>query len=467
VIDMDDYLNSVERQLAQLTEQGAHRRVRARFSRAGADAPPLGSAGADRRRAAGSGRHPRPPRRRADVLAIGSAVLVTLVVAAVVINAGFGSGKPSSNKVSGTSRTGTATVTNPATTNTAPSTSSRTTTTTTTSAQTSASATASGPSGPVPSGFGAQSFTAISELTWWLLGSAPCSSPPCTSIVRTDDGGRTFVGVPAPRTSGVSQLRFADPHDGFAFDPELWTTHDAGATWTQIDVGGTVTELAVGQGYVYAIVRSGNGSGRLLRAPITGGTWSVLPGAGDAYGGLWTHGDDVLLEGATKPGLGNLLMVSHDSGSTFSHYAVPPSVACHFEEPQTDVIWTQCATGMLSGVWRSTDGGRTWVPSATAAGGSGGAASGLPEMPNSASFAAASPTSAVVGYRQLYVTTDGGSSYQKVSGPTGITWWQYLGFTDATHGVALGYAGSTASAANERLYYTTDGGHSYHLVAVR
>ncbi len=48
-------------------------------------------------------------------------------------------------------------------------------------------------------------------------------------------------------------------------------------------------------------------------------------------------------------------------------------------------------------------------------------------------------------------------------GPTGITWWQYLGFTDATHGVALGYQG-TEIPSHERLYYTTDGGLSYHVV---
>ena len=47
----------------------------------------------------------------------------------------------------------------------------------------------------------------------------------------------------------------------------------------------------------------------------------------------------------------------------------------------------------------------------------------------------------------------------------GVVAWAYLGFTDDTHGVALGYVGSV-SPANERLYYTTDGGQSYHLVTV-
>ena len=50
-------------------------------------------------------------------------------------------------------------------------------------------------------------------------------------------------------------------------------------------------------------------------------------------------------------------------------------------------------------------------------------------------------------------------------GPSGVAQWAYLGFTDPTHGVALGYLGQLAPA-NERLYYTTDGGQSYHLVAL-
>jgi len=43
--------------------------------------------------------------------------------------------------------------------------------------------------------------------------------------------------------------------------------------------------------------------------------------------------------------------------------------------------------------------------------------------------------------------------------------WTYLGFTDATHGVALGNFG-TGGHQDSRLYYTTDGGASYHYVPV-
>jgi photosystem II stability/assembly factor-like uncharacterized protein len=110
---------------------------------------------------------------------------------------------------------------------------------------------------------------------------------------------------------------------------------------------------------------------------------------------------------------------------------------------------------MLSGTWRSSDGGQSFTP-----------VKGPRELPNSAAFGSASASTAVVGYRQLYRTADGGASWTPTSGPSGITWWQYIGFTDPTHGVALGYVGSL-STANERLYYTTDGGASYHQVPIQ
>jgi hypothetical protein len=318
------------------------------------------------------------------------------------------------------------------------------------------------PTGPVPAGFEPQSFTAISELTWWVMGTAPCSQPPCTSIVRTTDGGVSFVGIPAPRVpwtsaasaGGVSQLRFADAENGFAYGGALFVTHDAGRTWRGLDLGGAVDELAIAAGRSYAIVAPpGGGDGRLMSALVGQDAWTVVTAAGAVADGLWARGNDVFVESADR---GHVL-VSHDQGITFARYPAPsPSrgLGCDFEEPVPPVVWAHCATGMQSAVWRSTDGGATFQLAT-------GGISGVGGLANSAAFAAASATTAVVGDQQLYRTGDGGESYTPVTGPTGITSWQYLGFTDATHGVALGAAGS-----RERLYYTTDGGVSYHPVAI-
>jgi photosystem II stability/assembly factor-like uncharacterized protein len=421
---MMGYLESVKEQLAELAEQGA---------------------GQPGRQAAGRPRR-RRPRRSGAVLAGAAALLVAAAVVAIALLAGSHQRElPAAHHRQQPHRhTHTGPLHRP----------SPTARATHRAAPAPSARASSAPAGPVPPGFAPQSFTAIGDLSWWLLGSAPCASPPCTSIVRTDDGGRTFVGIPAPRTSAISQLRFANADDGFAYGPQLWVTHDQGRSWHQVALGGAVEDLAASGGYVYAIVTAPDGSGTLMRSPVSRDAWSALPAAGDAYGGLWAQGSTVLLESASRTA--QALLVSHDYGHAFAREPVPPSVACSFQEPQPPVVWAHCATGMLSGTWISSDGGARFRPVGAER------SSRLPALPNSAAFAAASAGVAVVGYRQLYRTADGGASWAPVATPAGITWWRYLGFTDPAHGVAIGEAG-----AQTRLYYTTDGGLSYHLVAIR
>ncbi len=100
--------------------------------------------------------------------------------------------------------------------------------------------------GAVPAGFVPYSATWISASTGWVLGTAPCQKAPCTSIVRTRDGGSTWVGIPAPvaglqinanTPASVSSIRFADARDGWAFGSALYSTHDGGASWTKQALG--------------------------------------------------------------------------------------------------------------------------------------------------------------------------------------------------------------------------------------
>lgn len=414
-----DYLDQVEAQLVELTERGAHRRLRAR---------PGG----------------RGPRLRAGVPAVGLAIVVVgavVLVALGTLRSGGGAGSAASPAYRHAHHVppapGGHAIPPPTT------------------------AFARGaPAGPVPPGFEPQSFTAISELTWWLLGRAPCSRPPCTSIVRTTDGGVSFVGIPAPRapTIGsqghgtVSELRFADLDNGYAYGDGLYVTHDAGRTWHALNLGGGVIDLAIAGGRAYAVVfPAGGGPYRLMSSFVGQDDWTVVTAAGAVDDGLWARGSDVFVESAD---LGHVL-VSHDQGITFARYPSPGyGRGCSFQELSPPVVWAHCAGGMLGEMWRSTNAGATFhLASGPGLG-----------VSNSAPFAAASATTAVFGFQQLYRTVDGGKSYVPV-GPAGIGSWQYLGFTDATHGVALGIGSQPGS--REQLYYTTDGGLSYHLVAIR
>ncbi len=456
---MPDYLDTVETQLAQLTARGVDRSSGPTLVREplrhGAQEDEDGRVGGRRRRLRHVGGLGGPGGRRRGGHREAMVVVPALVVAVVVVVGLLALGLGANHNQTSTHH--------PATTTphrqmhhrhrggrrTAPS--------RTVSSKPPASATAPrhvhAPAGPVPPGFGAESYTAIGAGTWWLLGSAPCSSPPCTSIVRTENSGASFVGTPAPRTTKVSQLRFANAADGFAYGSQLWVTHDAGATWHQVRLGGAVTELATGDGFAYALVRYGHkGAGRLERAPLGSDTWTTLAGAGSAYAGLWAHGQDVLV----GSNAGAALAVSHNAGVSFSQASSPSKgLPCDFEEPASGVVWAHCATGTESATWRSTNSGASFQ-----------ALHGpVPGLPNTALFAAATASTAVLGANKLERTTDGGAHYSAVAGVEPVTAFQYLGFTDATHGVAIGYVGSSPTPGSERVYLTSDGGASYHLVS--
>ncbi len=113
---------------------------------------------------------------------------------------------------------------------------------------------------------------------------------------------------------------------------------------------------------------------------------------------------------------------------------------------------------MMSGIWRSTDGGATYQPAGGDSGNKG------PQFANSMAFGAASPTTAVMGDQRLYRTTDGGRSLHPVAAPRAAD-WEYVGFTDGTHGAALGEF-PDGNTQESRVFYTIDAGASYHLVPV-
>lgn len=317
--------------------------------------------------------------------------------------------------------------------------------------------------GPVPAHFAAASMTATSTSTFWVLGTAPCTSPPCTSVVRTEDAGRTFRGMPAPKaplstspmgSNTVSDLRFADATDGYAFGGSLWTTHDGARTWRQQQLPGLVLKVEAAQGTAWALVKSGS-THRLYRSAASSDSWSRVA--------LPAPLDDTTPDLVLQPGLVAVLggssgsavaFVSTDGGRTFQQRENPCPVA--FGAPSLSAadgtLWAFCPTGTQGRPYASTDDARSWTPI------SGAPAGG---WANSSVIGGRSASSAVLasGGRLYRVTTGGG--VQRESSPSigAGTSLRFVGFTTPQLGYAVLARPSTSS-----LLRSTDGGRTWSVV---
>lgn len=337
----------------------------------------------------------------------------------------------------------------------------------------------------MPSGFTPVSFTSISLTEWWAMGTAPCASSPCTSIVRTTNGGHSFVGIPAPRaalgyrngtvpitTSTVTSLRFADATDGFAFGGALFATHDGGASWHQVALRGKVESLVTGGGYAYAVVSScasaspSCASVHLERSPVGSSSWSVVPTPVPIgpFASLAVHGPDLwVLGNEVSPGANTVsLLASTDSGASFvadrssCYRGLPGSVSA----ASSTTVWTFCPTGMLGTLSVSTDrGGAFSSVSPSRVPGTNGQA-----FSNSTQVKAASGSEAFVSdpaSTALARTTDTGRSFSAVA-PLGSMAW--FGFSTSTRGYALTFTSHSTANPPEQLWVTNDAAATWQPV---
>jgi hypothetical protein len=103
-----------------------------------------------------------------------------------------------------------------------------------------------------------------------------CFTADCTSLAGTSNYGASWYGVSAPEapgpnsSTGVSQLRFANLSDGWAFGPSLYETSDGGWPWHKEDTGGQrVIDVAAAGGHAYAIFGTCTGTGSDFAANCT------------------------------------------------------------------------------------------------------------------------------------------------------------------------------------------------------
>jgi hypothetical protein len=315
--------------------------------------------------------------------------------------------------------------------------------------------------GPVPAGFVAWSVTFVYDRQAYVLGDAPCAHAPCTSLVRTLDGGRSWQGVPAPRatllsetaagdrtpTTTVREVRFATGQDGYAFGGGLWTTHDGARTWRRVTGVGVVLDLATDRHTVYAVTATCSAGSwschdlRLLSSPISAdafGPVSIRVPAADhgAAGTVSTAG------GTTVAQLNGATYVRAGSGA-WIHTTEPCQSLPDRVEPAASgrTLTAFCAEGAAGStflsVQQSTDLGRHWTP-----------VRGQPvqlanEGRSSTSTTAASTRLLAVAWANplygggLSISPDGGRTWTHAPLPKTGAGWRYVGARSATALVAL------------------------------
>ena len=358
---------------------------------------------------------------------------------------------------------------------------------------------------PVPANFQPTSVTFIGTHMGAVIGQAGtpghCATQYCTSLAGTSNYGGSWYGVSAPLTgapqggTGVSQLRFLNAQDGWAYGPGLWVTHDGGAHWQQEQTFGLrVTDLETAGDRAYATFakcefnfpRYGAycASFSLYSSAAGSDDWEPVPGP--------VH--DLTTSPVVAPMSASLVLAGGTgyllapSGAIYSGpltgaawQLAGPGTGCYLGAPAaggqpqlvllaagSDRLLELCAigtgndgttgTGGPSGTAKeakslsiSADGGKTWAKAGPA-----------PAAGIATSLATAQGNLVVLATTAgLYVSSDDGHSWTRPqASPPGAAAGQfgfsYVGMTDQEQGVAV-----PADPLLHEVYITTNGGASW------
>ncbi len=352
----------------------------------------------------------------------------------------------------------------------------------------------------------------------------PCATSDCTSLAGTKNYGQSWYGVSAPvapgppSIAGVSQLRFANLSDGWAYGPGLYETSHGGWPWTRENTAGQqVIDVEAVANRAFAVFGTCTGNGlsyptgctsfslqtsvagsttwqpvsvpaayQSMASPappllvISGGTTGYLltpSGAvlsGSTAGGAW----QAVGQAPCKPGPADITSQAQNPGAQGSG---SPGATVGSQSPGTtgggaQNLGAQLAAGpdLLLACDSQGAGGRTRVTVYTSANGpSWRQAASLTVHGSVTSLAAAGKSAANSGTvlattKGIEYSANGGRTWQaatftsggatgagsRTGGPAGG--FRYIGMTTATQGVAV-----PANASLGEIYVTTDGGSTW------
>jgi hypothetical protein len=237
------------------------------------------------------------------------------------------------------------------------------------------------------------SVTFVTGTIGAVIGETTSGCPTgCEAVAGTSNYGQTWTKADPPPAgppngnSGVSQIRFLEQNNGWAYGPGLYVTHNGGATWVKATgVYGRVIDLATVNGSAYAVVGSCTGTGAdyasdcssfaLYTSAYTSDSFQLVPGASgngpEAPGGLQLTNDNgyllaghVLFTGSPDGGPWQAITIS--SGTvpaclTAKGHSVAPGESGLLAPSAASDIYLLCQpAGGGGSLYISTDSGATW-----------------------------------------------------------------------------------------------------------
>ena len=307
-----------------------------------------------------------------------------------------------------------------------------------------------------------------------------CFTKNCTSLAGTSDYGASWYGVSAPvlpgpaGDTGVSQLRFTNLEDGWAFGPALSETSRGGWPWHREDTfGQRVIDVEAAGPSAVAIFATCSGTGQDYASDCTSfalygsaagsRTWTpvTVPAAYQHMSSGQASSAALVISGGTTGYLlspAGTLLSGPVSGGSWTAASTAP---CKPGSAQASGIPAdaQLAAGpdqhlLLS--CDSTSGIRLW----TSAGGKSWQSAGtVPAKGSPASLASGASGQVVLATTAgIYYSADNGATWKtaKFSGGVPAGGFSYVGMTDATKGVAV-----PADAQLGEIYVTGNGGKTW------